>query len=215
MKKILFVFIFCNIYNSYCQNCNVSGVVTYFFNKYQGDKPDIGAKVYVIDSISNIDFDYKAISHLNFGKSFITLYNNYYRMNLQNEELLKLYGNKKKYAEQIKEANDNKEYYKKKMDEFYTEMIKYNVETDEKLKELHKKTYETCSNAINKENTISKTVNGTGDYSITINSGTYYVLIISKNRTGTGLSDYSGLMFCQKIKIENGQTKDVSNNFNL
>lgn len=38
------------------QTTKIHGVVTYFFNEYQGDKPDIGAKVYVVDS-ANCKFD--------------------------------------------------------------------------------------------------------------------------------------------------------------
>ena len=39
----------------------ISGTVTYYFNDNYGDKPDVGAKVFLVDSISfnNIEGNYK------------------------------------------------------------------------------------------------------------------------------------------------------------
>lgn len=50
MKLIILCLSIC-----YANVCNaqvgkVHGVITYFFNDYQGDKPDLGAQVYAIDS---------------------------------------------------------------------------------------------------------------------------------------------------------------------
>ena len=215
MKKSLLVLFLLSSFCVYSQDSTISGVVTYFFNKYQGDKPDIGAKVYVIDSIGNNDFDYESINQLRLGKTYISLYNSYSNLSLQNEQLLKLYGNKKKNADLIKSANEKSDDYKKEMDKFHAEMIKYNVETDEKLKELDKKVSNSYRKTIHKEDLISRSINANGDYSIPVNAGTYYVFIVSKNRTGSGMSEVMGKIFCEKVKIKSGQTKDISCNFNV
>ncbi len=50
MKKIIFTFLLCAFsFLSYSQT-TVSGVITYYFNQYQGNKPDLGASVTLIDS---------------------------------------------------------------------------------------------------------------------------------------------------------------------
>ena len=101
------------------------------------------------------------------------------------------------------------------MEEFYGEMTKYNIETDEKFNELDKKVLYSYSKIINKEDIITRTINANGDYSIPVKGGTYYVLFISKNRTGSSMSEALGQIYCEKIKIKESKTKDVSYNFDL
>ena len=54
----------------------VKGTLTYFFNKYQGNKPDTGAKIYVVDSSKALDFDYKIYYTFNTASIFRHIYNN-------------------------------------------------------------------------------------------------------------------------------------------
>ena len=215
MKKSLLVLFLLSSFCVYSQDSTITGVVTYMFNKYQGNKPDIGAKVYVIDSIGNNDFDYESINQLSLGKSYISIYNSTSDLYLLQEEKLKLYGNKKKNADLIASANAERDQYKKEMDQYHAKMVKYNVETDEKLKELEKRVFESYHKTINKDDIISRTINANGDYSIPVNPSTYYVFIVSKNRTGLGMSELMGKIYCEKVKIKSGQTKDISYNFRV
>lgn len=51
MKYLLTVLIVSSFsFHGYSQKGKIKGVVTYFFNEYQGNKPDLGAEVYVVDS---------------------------------------------------------------------------------------------------------------------------------------------------------------------
>jgi hypothetical protein len=60
MKKLLFLFIFlitiCELFPQSNQNSTeLKGVITYFFNKYQGDKPDIGAQIEIWPYVDKTD----------------------------------------------------------------------------------------------------------------------------------------------------------------
>lgn len=46
-----------NTNNTYAQKGKIKGVITYFFNDYQGSKPDLGAEVYVVDSSKCSKYD--------------------------------------------------------------------------------------------------------------------------------------------------------------
>ena len=45
MKKIIFTFLLCAFSLLSYSQTTVSGVITYYFNQYQGNKPDLGASV--------------------------------------------------------------------------------------------------------------------------------------------------------------------------
>jgi hypothetical protein len=55
----------------------VTGVITYFFNKAQGDKPDLGATVWVVDSSKATDYNHRMTDTFNrasFTKHMISNY---------------------------------------------------------------------------------------------------------------------------------------------
>jgi hypothetical protein len=213
MKKLFLSLLVLTISITVFSQGEITGVITYHFNKYQGDKADIGAKVYAIDSISNPDFDFESITKFKNGKAYIGLYNSYAKMNAQKDELLKMYGNKKKNKEEVAKTLKEKESNQKKMDEFLIEMAKYDVDTQEKLDSLDKVVSNSYRNTLKNEDISSATINTTGSYSIPVKAGTYYVFIKSKNRKGLTQSEVMGKIYCEKITIKDGQTKDVSYNF--
>ena len=182
MKKIFILLLSIIPFGGMTQNTNISGIVTYYFNEYQGDKADIGAKVYIIDSIKNPEFDYELISNYLEGCFNKSLYYTYLGLFNTYSELTAKYEGKKKYVNEYEKFKLQRDDDKKWMDGYYSEMIKYGVETDEKFKELDKKTCINYNIVKNKENIIVKTIGANGDYSISLTPGVYYVLIISNNR---------------------------------
>lgn len=69
MKYLLTLMIICALpFIGFSQKGKIKGVITYFFNNYQGDKPDLGAEVYVVDSAkcpkynSDISFQFELAS---------------------------------------------------------------------------------------------------------------------------------------------------------
>lgn len=52
----------------------IKGVVTYFFNKYQGDKPDLGAQVWLIDSTKANGYNQPLSDTFYYGYFYRNLY---------------------------------------------------------------------------------------------------------------------------------------------
>jgi len=59
MKKLLFYLLFTPLFSLAQEksSATIKGVVTYYFNSYQGDKPDLGAKIYIVDSSKFKEYD--------------------------------------------------------------------------------------------------------------------------------------------------------------
>ena len=64
---------------------------------------------------------------------------------------------------------------------------------------------------------VKKTVvDGTGNFVVKVNPGTYYVLIESNNRKGTSsMTEVSGKRYFTKVKVTSGEDVNVSTNFEL
>ena len=199
--------------NTMSQTSTVKGVVTYFFNKYQGDKPDLGAKAYLIDP-KQATLNTKSIDSFINGKIYIRLYNEYVDMALTYETMLKKYEGKKRYREEYEEAKKNYDDRVKYRDEFFSKMKYYGVETTEKFTALDRRVFEMLLK-INNNSTSMTTIDATGSYSFTTKPGDYYIYIVSKNRTGINLTEISGKIYFKEITLNDGEIKDVSNNFDL
>ena len=212
MKKIFILLLF--PFYSFAQEVELSGVVTYFFNHSQGNKPDIGAKIYLIDSVLNPSFDFQSLHNFMYGRFYRNIYFSY----LENENVYKKIinenKNKKGYKEFNEEGKIKAEKARKMADEQYAQMINYGVETQEKFDSLDKK----CLYAIYKidqNNPQLKTVNSTGSYSFKLKPGTYYILVISGNRKNINMTESTGKIYCEKIIIKENENKDFSYNFEL
>ncbi len=211
--KLLFILLFLPFF-SIAQKTELNGVVTYFFNDYQGNKPDIGAKVYLIDSSSNPSFDFQAIYDFKYGSFYRYLYSRYLEIEKVNENIIKEYGKKKLYKQIVDDSKLKAEEARSKAKGHYSEMEKYGVENKEKFDSLDKK----CTLMIYKmeqNNPIIKTVNGIGSYNFNISPGVYYVLIISKNRVAINMTESTGRVYCEKLRIKENESKDISYNFEL
>lgn len=214
MKKIIIALVVLFASYGYSQN-KIKGVVTYYFNEYQGNKPDIGALVSVVDSTKIKNFDFDLWTNYNFGKGYRKIYSDYSKIYNNYEYLYNsTLGKKKKLVdnERYKLAMEDA---KKSMEENLVILEKYNSETDDKFKNIDKMLFPTLFQFVNgKEPFIQSTVDGVGNYSISVKPGVYYVYIKSKNRTGLTITDASGITYIQKIKIKDID-KDVSHNFEI
>lgn len=189
----------------------IKGVVTYFFNKYQGDKPDLGSSVVVVDSAQVKNFDYQLWKNYQFATS----YRNIIDMTKTRYDNYSLLYNNSKGAEKEKYKADM-ESAQKDLEKYAKELEKYNADTDEKYKILDKELFPTLFQFQNaKEPFIETTIDNNGNYSISIPSGVYYVYIKSKNRKGYTVTDVSGKTYIDKVKVSKNQNKDVSHNFTL
>lgn len=215
MKKLITLILLLVCLGSYSQETGITGVVTYFFNDYQGDKPDIGAKIYVLDSIKHTDFNYKLISDFLTAKTYISLSNFSLQSLERNEEYVKKYEKKKKYADLVQRKKEEIENDKKDLSNYNDKLVKLNAETNEKFNQLTNSAADVRRELIYKEPIITRTIGATGNYTITLNEGVYYVIIESKNRTGLNQVEIMGKIYATKVKIVSGQLKDISHNFSI
>lgn len=211
--KPLFVFLLFPFF-SIAQEAELNGVVTYFFNDYQSNKPDIGAKVYLIDSSSNPNFDFQTLYNFRYGSFYRNLYSRYLEIEKINENIIKEYGKKKLYKQIVDDSKLKAEEARSKSKNYYSEMEKYGVETKEKYDSLDKKCVFMIYK-IDQSNSLLKSVNGVGSYSFKLKPGIYYVLMISKNRTSLNMTESTGKIYCEKLRIKENESKDISYNFEL
>ena len=222
MKKITLLILFFSFYSytTFAQN-KVSGVVTYFFNKYQGDKADLGAEVYLIpkDSINEVDFqlikDVTKLNSLNSKLSVFTLptkmetknYEYYKKQKQKLESKDKTNSEKYKYAYEYVENYELKNTMREKtLTEIKTIESKYDIEN------IESKAYQNYVIATIKAS--QKTVvDATGSYNLDCDNGDYYVIIKSKNRKRTNMLEMQGQNYFDIITVN--KNINISHNFGL
>lgn len=216
MKKILFMMSLLIASVSFAQTSSISGVVTYFFNSYQGDKPDLGAKVYIVNQKDIPDFDYEIVANFQRGKVTRSLYSYYLDDYNEDIETAKKYEGKKRFKDKYDLLLKNAEEKKEDVDKYYNQMIEYGVETVEKFKELDEKTLAQYLKISWGSNTIEKTIGNTGEYDIKVVPGIYFVYIVSKNRQSYALmTEIGGKTKCERVEAKENGYVDVSVNFDL
>jgi hypothetical protein len=194
MKTQLFYISFFVIIFSSCTKDpgKINGVATFFFNKYQGYKPDIGAKVYVTklncDSIKDFLFAEEINSSIEFDKSMIKEYKS---MSLSGIEDLE---------NQLKDSQIRLNKYAKDSADFRVKEVGisgslFAIRTD--------------------KNTLKTTVDGVGNYSIEVPPGDYYVIFISSGRKKSNMLESSGNIIVESVKVESKKTANVDAKFEL
>lgn len=171
----------------------ISGVVTYFFNEYQGDKPDLGSKVYAIDSTKAKHVDFELYTKYDNAKSAKDLY--------------------ERWSDLLKNARKkDKPELQSRVDEYFEKLKKYDAETEDKFDKID---FDFAKSLVKLSDEISfvKTIDNTGSYSFDLPKGTYYVIILSKNRTISTTAEVMGMIYFKKVNLSELQTKDVSHNF--
>jgi len=214
MKKIIFTFILFTFSLLNYSQTTVSGVVTYYFNQYQGNKPDLGASVILIDSAKVKNFDYKLYEKFYYGKFYQKMYFSALERYEKYSAVYKKTEGKKKMAEQNETFKKGMEDAQKDMERHTKELVKYESETPEKAAKISTDLYMQLLKL--DDDLPKKTVDANGNYSLNAKPGVYYVLIKSKNRTSSyDILESDGKIYIKKIKISENETKDVSYNFEL
>lgn len=213
MKKITYLLLILFIgFNSYSQ-CKVKGVVSYFFNKYQGDKPDLGAVVYVVDSALVKNYDENLNHNFSQAKTYKTIYENYTKLSADLEKNAKVYEKRKRLKTYYDQMLDKVKEYKKESDDAYEKLKSFNAETDEKFKQLDDSNFSNLIKVTMSNKAKETVVDGSGNYEIDLNTGTYYVVIKSKNRNSISTSEALGKTFSGKAILKTGDVKNISTNF--
>jgi hypothetical protein len=161
----------------------IYGVVTYFFNENFGNKPDVGAEIYVIDSENIPNFNYATVD------SFynVSIYRSFKRMWTgipSNRYLSDIYNKAKLY-----------------------DLDKKNINS------LDKRASTNISLIIDSKDAIKTMADGVGNYSIKVNPGSYYVCIRSKNRSDSFITESSGSIKCEKIVVGENEDGNLNCEF--
>lgn len=163
---------------------SIFGVVTYFFNKNYGDKPDVGAEVYIADSIKITDFNLATVDSFHYASFYKNIYLDYKSMGKVPDNIM----------EQVK---------------------KYNLEDKLAFDSLDKSAATNIFKIKYAKDVMKTVVDGSGNYSVKLKPGTYYVYIKSNNREGISMTEISGKVKCQKVIVKDGEDTNMSCNFGI
>ena len=186
MKKILCLFLFCPfICLGQSRVCTIKGFVKYYLNENHLNKADIGSKVYVLDSL------YAGNFNIQLADTFKTC--------LMYRSVATTYADPALMPAEISDA-----------------INKYRAMDDAALRDYYSRNLSQLLVLANNEMVNTSTVDGAGHYSVVVPKGTYYVFIQSHNRSTPELfSGETARVYCKKIRIDNGQTVDVSYKFSF
>lgn len=197
----------------FSQTATVKGVVTYYFNQYQGDKPDIGAKVYAVDSASYFQ-NYKVIDSFQLASSFKSILNSNLSIAESYKTLMKRTKGKKKMVDSY---NDYEKRYNEAVadvDLYTAKLSAMNVLSKEGFEELDKRTVRALFEA-KQDSRPNTTVDGSGNYTLSLSPNVYYVLIISDNRTRLSISEIGGSFAIRKVNLTKNTNAEFSTKFDL
>ncbi len=186
MKKILCLFLLFP-FICYCQSgtCTIKGVVTHYLIENHLNKADIGSKVYVLDSL------YAGNFNIQLADTFKTC--------LMYRSVATTYADVALMPAEISE-----------------EINKYRAMDDATLRDYYSRNLSQLLVFANNEMVNTSTVDRAGHYSVVVPKGTYYVYIQSHNRNTPELfSGETARVYCRKVRVDNGQTVDVSYKFSF
>lgn len=169
----------------------ISGVATYFFNDNYGDKPDVGAVIYFLDSVTAATFQHKNSTEV--GIKTQVVFN--YVMGSAYRDMVATY----------------KSIHEKVPDDVLKGVTTYGVETDEKYKQMGD---DAMQNFVLIDFASEKvTADGNGSYSKNLKPGTYYVIIQSKHRERLNNVEAMGDIDFKIIRLKSGDEINFSYNF--
>ena len=165
----------------------IAGVITYYFNDNYGDKPDVGAKVLIINSLKVPDFHFATVDSFLNANTYKLLYDSYIGMGQTPDNSLK--ENLKAYGVESQEGFDALDKRaENELDKIKFENIIY------------------CKKVV---------ADGIGTFSVNVAPGKYYVYITSNNRSGQNTTEILGKVNCQEIEVKSGETSNIHAKFDL
>ena len=170
------------------QEGKITGVVTYFFNDNYGDKPDIGAKVLIIEISKVNDFNFLTVDSFHYANSYRNLYNSY-ALNGKSKIPDNIINGVKSYGVDTKEgfdALDNR--------------------VQEELNKIRFTNIFYCKKLV---------VDGNGVFSANVPAGNYYVYVTSNNRKGHSMTEIMGKIICKKVIVNSKETSNLNAKFDL
>lgn len=226
MKKIIGVLLIAALFSCKKPDGKLSGVVTYYFNSNFGDKPDVGAKIF-INNMEDIDsskmWAVKKYKTVLFSRTTIEwckerIRNDSARIK-SSTQYLSLKGPSKedfdRNREVIQDSKDNIAKRQKEFEEVENQLKKINISSDKDFLELA----DSVSSQVKKFEFIktmkSFVADGNGAYSTNLPPGEYLVLFISNHRQGETIADVDGRIDLSFVKVESEKEVTANANFSV
>ena len=200
MRKLLLILAFVPFLN-YGQTSSVSGVVTYFFNKYQGDKADIGAKVYLIKDTKEYTENLKTVDSFELIKTYFNLYSTNFDIYVSYQSTANDWKKIPFSGKAKKESQAKADTQLVVANKYLKEAIKFGYDSTT-FKQFDKRVSDIIRDIKYSKDVIETTVNATGSYSINAKQGDYLLLIISAGRTGRYYSELLGKYKLVKVSLK-------------
>ena len=140
------------------------------------EMPDAGTSVYIVKEADVKGFDYKLVADtFQVVNMYRDMYNLYVNGGMQVPDELKV-------------------------------MMKvYNVDTDAKFESVCRRTNKNISLLKNNKKAIKAVCDNDGKFSMPVASGTYYILIVSKNTTSATSVEAGGRVYCVKASVQQNE----------
>lgn len=198
MKRILLITMIAFIAISCKQEPGtVTGVVTFFFNDYQGYKPDAGAEVYLtLENCDSID-NYLYASH---AKERI-------ESNKYSLEEFKSYGDNEENKGLIDDLNKIIESDKQILNSYANDTTIFNQNEE--------KAYRKLLQIKTNKDTYKTSVDGAGNFTIDVPPGKYNAIIISVGRTDVNLLEISGKVAVKSIEVKSNEKTNIDYKFEV
>jgi hypothetical protein len=178
-----FIFLLLLSANASAQVGEVRGLITCYFKQLREDKPDMGATIMLLDSTKAERYDAKLSDTFYFGSIFQNIRRSYENINMAVPENI------------IKR------------------LTTWGVADSNYYKEIDRRETENLTAFASDKNTVARTVDASGSYSMTVPAGIYYVQIASKNKKGNTVTETAGCVYTTKVKVTANETLDLSYNF--
>lgn len=162
------------------QNCEVSGVVTYFYNEFFGNRPDVGATIRFIkvEDLDSTKFNHIAYSYYKSKRSSAAAYWEFYSKYGQSEAdsaIGSIYDFQKANWDNFEAICDT------------LAAVQLNLAL--------------ILNETNKKYNYEAVVDATGAFKMTVPYGSYYAYITSNNRKGIFMPEMVARFELEKIKL--------------
>ena len=168
----------------------LSGVVTYFFNKNFGYKPDIGSEVLIVPKSAYIDFDFSVIEKFQNVRSLYALE----EVEKENAILAAKLGVKFMLLPRVE---------------------RYGIKSQNDWEALSEEANRVWQIAVQGKSSIRLIVDANGSFKRSLTAGEYYVLIRSKQRSGMNSLDLLGKVYAEKILVMSDEEVSVSAKFEV
>jgi hypothetical protein len=210
-KLILIACILLSIIGCKKEPGKLSGVVTYFFNKNFGDKPDVGANIYILNSN---DIDSNSIKHLAEIGVISTFYYGVedFKRSMKSDSIEVATS---PYADIRDMYKQSMEQDKSLIETYQSSLDRYNIKSEDDFNRFDQSAHDELESFKNNKQVSTFVVDGNGNFSTMLPPGKYWVLIESNHREGQSKTELLHQIHLKSVEVVTEKEKTVNANFGM